>query len=260
MDLYKLRMDMREIKDFNVEDRLKKIGKENLVDNFENLNLYIKELTYIKIKLVTKEFLKLVKKYDDEEKRKYPNPNLRKGLVMAQNMRFEMNLELNLYIKSFMFVLRQFIDECLSIMHQLNFILRQDDKTGDMPKKDFTKFIIKLENGDLDYLEKDLLEFIKGNSIGLFKIRFLRNKLKQNNKMISNISFLYPKYVINLKYPIAIEERDEKLLQLFIEKGEIPSDIKEINIDLENMLDKYCDFANYFYTEIVSILYFKIKL
>lgn len=235
---------------------LSKCDKGNLEENFSNLMILINELEFIRKELISSEIDKLI---DIHKKKRFVTPSLEEGLVFFAPMKFDLSMELNLYLKSFMITQKQILDEFISIIYQLLFILKKDSEKGNFPK-DFTKMIKLLKNDKLDFLEDELLVFLKNNALGLFKARFIRNKLKKRNNVLSDLWFIEDKYIVKMKYRLSELDLKDQLLKFFIEKGEIIPDVKEINFELQDMLDKYIYFSKEFYNLISSILHRKIIL
>lgn len=201
-----------------LDEILIKLDKGYLIPRFENIEIYIQEMYYLKLKL-KEEAKKLIEQKGIDSRM---SKNLQEGLVFYAPLKYEEHLEINLLIKSFMFVARQCFDELLFILNQLSFILMKK-RDGIETSKKFTKLINSLNENKYLQLENEILKFLEDNKENLIKTRFFRNKLKENGRIISDVQFNSGKHKIHLKYPI--KSIKDNLFKQFIAKDKTEGDL-----------------------------------
>ncbi len=173
---------------------LAEIGKTKAVEHLNKFARYAHELHCASHSLIIPAIDRNAREFEERHPELYNDPSLK----MYALSNIGEKLEINLLVKLFYFVLRQAMDELLAIYSSLWTILRES-ADGQQPSLDFTRFMAQFLGGHLTP-EPELKAALDKAAPSLVEIRALRNSLKQNGIIKSDISWFGKEYVLGVSY------------------------------------------------------------
>lgn len=124
-------------------------------------------------------------RFHEDVREKYENGPTTMAPVFARDGQWYRNDRVTLLFKSYVFIVRMFIDELLRTVNCLDRMLYQSPRShGQTPSRKLQAFSKQVLNGRLDHLDDRIIAWFRQHLKALVELRELRNYLKEGKDVL----------------------------------------------------------------------------